>query len=380
MLMNSSNSYCDAPVWDEQTERSRLLFDIELHRPLDSPADVNPDGSLKKRTLVEMDRVEPAVVATPQSLSISVEPGFGTRNGAYTPVPHFQNYSSAANHTCTMPPCIRLEITHALPQLNLEFKPETSLFSIGASKFESSAAFAINVATSSSSSRARALLQQRLQPICNSWDAARCNVQHSASAVGTDLPTRCICLTVSLESLQMFQHLAVHVEAAQEMGPDSIIRIESRSCLLSPEHIVSFIELCRDWSSAAAEFIPAVSLFAAAHAFGHAKAATFARRKLLEGSRVPMMALPDVLVLSLQANDVEVIGHCFLACTFLFHLLIVFSCLTSCLSSAVRFASNQHLLYVVQRRYTRYTWSHVSRSECRHGHSHLCRTDVAAPF
>jgi len=68
--MNSSNSHGDAPVWDEQTERSRLLFDIELHRPLDSPADVNPDGSLKKRTLVEMDQVEPAAVAMPQSLSL----------------------------------------------------------------------------------------------------------------------------------------------------------------------------------------------------------------------------------------------------------------------------------------------------------------------
>jgi hypothetical protein len=41
-----------------------------------------------------------------------------------------------------------------------------------------------------------------------------------------------------------------------------------------------------------------------------------ARRKLLESSRVPMMALPDVLLLSLHANDVEVIGHCYLACAF----------------------------------------------------------------
>ena len=317
--MNSIDPYSDRPVWDEQAERRKLLFDIELHRPLDAPADVDVDGSLKKRILSERDQMESASDTTAasevmtSSLSVFAQCGSKKPNGAYIPVAYYGRRVSDAADSFSSSEGICLVITHVVPKHDLEFKADTSLFAKGAATFESSASFAINVATSSSSARARALLQQKLRPICNSWDAARCNVHLSASAGSTELPTRCVCLTLNSNVLQMFNHLAAHVEAARRIGPDAIISVVSRSPLLPLEHVAAFIQLCCDWTSAAADTVPAVSLFAAAHAFGHPEACAYARRKLLEGSGVPMVALPDVLLLSRQANDVAVIGHCYLA-------------------------------------------------------------------
>jgi len=315
-LMNISNGYCDTPVWDEETERRKLLFDIELHRPLDSPFDVNADGSLKKRILAESDVGTSATAALPPSLSFSVQPGSKSPKGAYIPVVRFGNPDAAGKDQFSTSSKICLVMTHVLPTYDIEFKTDTSLLAIGAAKLESSASFAMNVASSSSSRvRARALSQLNVQqPICNSWDAERCNVHCSSSDISAELPTRCICVSVNVHDLQQFEGLAAHLEAAQRIGNDAIICIESRSSLLPLEHVVAFLELCCDWTSPAAQSIPAVNLYAAAHAFGHPKTIAFARRKLLEGSGVPMVALPDVLLLSHQANDVEVIGHCFLAC------------------------------------------------------------------
>ena len=352
--MNSSDTHIDGPVWDEQAERLKLLFDIELHRPLDAPADVAVDGSLKKRILAECDQMEmasetaAAAQVAPPSLSISAQPSSNKPNSAYIPIAYYGRPVAAAADSSSSSAGIRLVITHVVPKYDVEFKTETSLLAKGAATLESSASFAINVATSSSSARARALSQQKLRPICNSWDAVRCNVQLSVSAVGTELPTRCVCLTVNSNVLQKFNHLAAHVEAARRIGPDAIISVVSRSPVLPLEHVASFIELCCDWTSVAADTVPAVSLFAAAHAFGHPEACAFARRKLLQGSGVPMMALPDLLLLSHQANDVEVIGHCYLAGKCYAECVASdFVCLTQFISSSVYFASNQDLLHIL---------------------------------
>ena len=314
MLMNTSDGYCDTPVWDEEAERRKLLFDIELHRPLDSPADVSADGSLKKRIMVESDVDAMAAVAVPSSLSVSVQPKSKVAQGAYIPVARFGHPAATVRDPFSVPSRICILMTHILPTCDVEFKPGTSLLALGAAKLESSATFAINVATASSA-RARALSQQNTQqPTCNSWDADRCNVHSSSLALSAELPTRCVCVSVNIHNLQQCGVLAGHLDAVQRMGTDAVIRIESRSSLLSLEHVVSFFDLCCDWNASTAESIPAVNLYAAAHAFGHPKTLRFARQKLLEGSGVPMTALPDVLLLGYQANDVEVIGHCYLAC------------------------------------------------------------------
>jgi hypothetical protein len=310
------NGYCDTPTWDEETERRKLLFDIELHRPLDSPADVNADGSLKKRILVESNSTSQASVTVLSSLSISIQPRFEQPQGAYIPVARFGNPNATATDLFSVSSKICLLMTHVIPAYDVEFKSSTSLLAMGAAKLESSATFAISAASSSSSRvRARALSHQNVQrPICNSWDSDRCNVPSSATDMCAELPTRCVCVSVNIRDLQQFQGLAAHLEALQQMDTDAVIRIESRSYLLPLEQVVSFFELCCDWNPSAAETIPAVNLYAAAHAFGHPKSLAFARRRLLEGSGVPMTALPDVLLLSHQTNDIEVIGHCFLAC------------------------------------------------------------------
>jgi hypothetical protein len=187
---------------------------------------------------------------------------------------------------------------------------------------------------------------------------------------------------VSTDVLQQFHRLAAHLESVKQMGSDAVIRIESRSPLLSLEHIVSFIELCADWTSAAAESVPAVSLFAAAITFGHSKACNFARKRLLEGSGVPMVALPDVLMLSHQANDVEVIGHCYLACMSCTQIVLfsLLSCLIFSLSSAVRFAGHQDLLYSLQWRHRCDSRSSDSCCQRGFGHAHICGTHVSCSF
>lgn len=364
--MYSPNGSLDAPVWDEENERRVILFDIEMHRPLDAPADIDSDGSLKKRVIMDTIPEESTTTAAPSMLAISVEPSSGTPGRPYTPVARFGH----AHASSSCPSKISLFITHVMPKLDVEFK--------------TAAYFGVEMPPSLARVRtfSQSKFQPSFQPICNSWDAARCNVQFSASVVGTELPTRCVRLTVSTDVLQQFHRLAAHLESVKQMGSDAVIRIESRSPLLSLEHIVSFIELCADWTSAAAESVPAVSLFAAAITFGHSKACNFARKRLLEGSGVPMVALPDVLMLSHQANDVEVIGHCYLACTSCTQIVLfsLLSCLIFSLSSAVRFAGHQDLLHSLQWRHRCDSRSSDSCCQRGFGHAHICGTHVSCSF